>query len=142
MTIITNPQPNPLAATIQAAWQIVLPPISEIIKLGMDEGFTVPFYLNAVAHANRHENYHVFVLQIDHSIVDWPRSDVMICGTAPIVKGQFEHPKPPALPILIFLFDRDHVKHVRARLVRLKPNAKRRLLKFDGSRWRQVWIEP
>lgn len=123
---------------IQKAWEVVLPPINEIIKLGHDAGFMFPFILDAVALADKPENCHVFVLQIEHGIVDRPRSDQFVCGTAPTVGQRLI---PPTPPVLIFLFSPDKIRFLQWKLDKT-PTGQRQLLKFDNSEWIPVWIQP
>lgn len=121
---------NPNLPFIQKAWEVVLP-VNDIVNLGSADGLKLPYTLNAVALAQKHEDYDSFVLQIDDLATDRTRRDKMICGTVPIVKGQ---PKPPTPPILIFLFDGDRVRCLPYKLEK-NVTGQRQLFRFDGTKW-------
>ena len=78
----------------------------------MNEGFKLPYTLVAVSPAEKHENYQVFVSQ-NFDLIAERHEDTMICGTTPVVE---QRPVPPALPILIFLFDDSKVAVRRGKI--------------------------
>ena len=78
----------------------------------MNERFKLPYTLVAVSPAEKHENYQVFVSQ-NFDLIAERHEDTMICGTTPVVE---QRPVPPALPILIFLFDDSKVAVRRGKI--------------------------
>jgi hypothetical protein len=120
-----------LAPLVRAVWESVLPPVSEINKMATEtaDGLTPlnpPLILDAFVPAEKPE--YVFVRD----------GGTMICGTAPMLRGQ---PQLPPTPFLFFLFDRDRATKQIAKIDR-NEGGQLRLWRWEGSGWVHKWTEP